>query len=70
MPTKVANPGMQKPVPVELAGKWVAWSSDHSHVVAYSETLPALWKLVEHLHIEDPVFEKVPQADVCFVGIR
>lgn len=69
MPTRI-SPARQKPVPAELAGKWVAWSSDHAHVLAHAETLPELWKWVEHQKVEDPIFEKVPRADVCFVGMR
>lgn len=61
---------MPGPVPREYAGKWVAWSSDHSRIVAHSQSIAELWKIVREQHLEDPVFEKVPRADVRFVGAR
>ena len=70
MPTRIADPGRPKAVPVELAGKWVAWNAEHTRVVAHAETLQALWQAVRKEKIDDPVFEKVPRADVRFVGMR
>ena len=70
MPTRIANPCREMAVPVELAGKWVAWNADHTCVVAHAETLQQLWQAVREEKIDDPVFEKVPQADVRFVGMR
>jgi hypothetical protein len=64
MPTKTATDHSRNAVPIEFAGKWVAWNAEHSRIVAHAETLPQLWQLVCDQHIDDPVFEKVPQADV------
>ena len=70
MPTKSIAPPTTQPVPIEFSGKWVAWLSDHSRIVAHSDTLPDLWRIVHDRGIVDPVFEKVPHADVRFVGMR
>lgn len=70
MPTRSFDRRWDRAVPVEFAGKWVAWSADHSRIVAHAESLPRLWQVVQEEGIEDPIFEKVPQADVRFVGMR
>lgn len=72
MPTKPLTLSSRSipPVPVELAGKWVAWNSEHSQIVAHSDSLEALWQIVRDQGIVDPVFEKTPRVDVRFVGMR
>lgn len=70
MPTRIADPGRRTAVPVELGGKWVAWNAEHTRIVAQAETLKQLWQAVQKEQIADPVFEKVPRADVRFVGTR
>lgn len=70
MPTKSIAPQATQPVPPEFGGKWVAWVSDHSRIAAQSDTLQELWRIVHDRDIVDPVFEKVPHADVRFVGMR
>ena len=56
-------------VPAEFSGKWIAWSADHSHIVAHSDTMPDLWQQVRNQRVADPIFEKVPRSDVRFVGM-
>ena len=70
MPTRIADPGRPSAVPVEMGGKWIAWNAEHTRIVAQAETLQQLWQAVQEKKIDDPVFEKVPQADVRFVGTR
>jgi hypothetical protein len=70
MPTKPFNPQSTQAVPIEYAGKWVAWKKDHSEILAHSDTIQELWQIVRDLHIEEPVFEKVPRSDIRFVGAR
>lgn len=70
MPTRIVELGHPSAVPAELGGKWVAWNSEHTHIVAHAETLQLLWDAVHEMQINDPVFEKVPLADVRFVGAR
>jgi len=70
MPTKPINATPTGPVPIEYAGKWVAWNSGHSRIVAHSDSLEELWQAVHDQGISDPVFEKVPRVDIRFVGAR
>ena len=70
MPTKPVDPQATKPVPAEYSGKWVAWNSDHSWIVAHSDSVQELWRVVHDRGIPNPVFEKVPRSDVRFVGMR
>lgn len=64
------DPHSTKPVPIEYAGKWVAWASDHSQIVADSDSIERLWQIVQERCILNPIFEKVPRSDVRFVGLR
>lgn len=57
-------------IPVELSGKWIAWSADHSQIVAHSDTMPGLWQHMRDLRVADPIFEKAPRSDIRFVGIQ
>ena len=70
MPTRPVDPHATKPVPIEYAGQWVAWTRDHSKILAHSDTIQELWRIVQERGIKEPVFEKVPRADVRFVGMR
>ena len=69
MPTKPIDSQSATSVPVEYAGKWVAWNSDHARIVAHSDSMQTLWHLVRSERIPDPIFEKIPRADVRFVGM-
>jgi len=70
MPTRIADTSRSIAVPVDLAGKPVAWNRAHTCVVAHAETLQQFWHAVHEAKIDDPVFEKVPHADVRFVRMR
>lgn len=70
MSTKPADFPKVTAVPVEYGGKWVAWNSDHSQIIAHSDTIQELWQVINERRIPDAVFEKVPRADVRFVGMR
>lgn len=70
MPTKPLDSRVLKPTPIEYAGKWVAWSSDHSKILAHSESIHELWQIAIANRLADPIFEKVPRFDVRFVGAR
>ena len=69
MPTKPADPRIGNPVPIKYAGKWVAWASDHSQILAHSDSIQELWQIAQDRRIPDPIFEKVPRSDVRFVGM-
>lgn len=70
MPTRPLRPHETPPIPLELHGKWIAWNSAHTEIVAHSDSLQHLWQTVREQNVHDPVFEKVPRADVRFVGVR
>jgi|688.fasta_scaffold1755983_2 carotenoid cleavage dioxygenase-like enzyme len=70
MPKRRADQGRPSAVPFELGGKWVAWNAEHTRIVAHAETLQQLWQAAQEKQIDDPIFEKVPRADVRFVGAR
>lgn len=67
MPTKPFDSKTSAVPTLELCGKWVAWSSDHSRIVAHADSMQALWQIVREVGIQDPVFEKVPRADVRYI---
>jgi hypothetical protein len=70
MPTRSLVASVDDVVPAEYSGKWVAWNSDHSQIVASADRLSELWQQVHDQRIDDPVYEKVPRSDVRFVGAR
>lgn len=70
MPTKSVAVKSADAVPVEYSGKWVAWNSSHSRIVAQSTTVTELWDIVKEQRIENPVFEKIPRSDARLVGKR
>ena len=70
MPTRPVDPRATRPVPIEYAGKWVAWAPDHSQILAHSDSIKELWQIAQDRRIPDPIFEKVPPTDVRFVGTR
>lgn len=70
MPTRPVDSQATTPAPSEYAGKWVAWTSDHKRIVAHSNSMQELWRIVRINSIPDPIFEKVPHPDLRFVGMR
>lgn len=55
-------------VPLEYAGKWIAWSSDHLRIVASAEHLEEVHRLVSENGETDVWYDKVPDATVRFGG--
>ncbi|HVW01073.1 MAG TPA: hypothetical protein VHB77_12060 [Planctomycetaceae bacterium] len=70
MPTRPFDSRTSVAPPLELCGKWVAWSSDHSRIVAHANSMQELWQIVRAQGVVDPVFEKVPRAGVRWLGAR
>ena len=70
MPTRSIDHRVHSSVPVEHAGKWVAWNADHSQILAHAESMQELWRIVHEREISNPIFEKIPRTDVRFVGVR
>lgn len=71
MPTSAeTNRPQRQPVPVELGGKWLAWSADGLRIVAHGDTLDECELAAEKAGEKDPSFERTPRANVRIVGFR
>lgn len=70
MPTRPVEAQAVSAVAAECSGKWVAWTSDHSRIVADGDSISELWRIVHGQRIDDPVFEKVPRSDIRIAGTR
>jgi hypothetical protein len=57
-------------VPMEFAGQWIAWDAQHTRIVASGRTLQEAMQAAAAAGEAQPVFAKVPRADVRFVGLR
>ncbi len=47
-------------LPLSLAGKWVAWSSDGMRIVASAETIDEAERLAAEVGEPEPIFERHP----------
>jgi hypothetical protein len=70
MPTRKTDQASPSAVPAVMGGKWIAWNAEHTQIVAQAESMYQIWQQVKEKQIDDPIFEKVPFADVRFVGAR
>ncbi len=70
MPTRKVDTARPTTVPAELGGNGLLWNAEHTCIIAQAETLQQLWQATKERRIDDPIFEKVPLADVRFVGAR
>jgi hypothetical protein len=57
-------------VPLEYAGKWIAWDFRETQIVASGESYQQTKKAAEQSGELRPVLEKVPDAKVRFIGGR
>ena len=55
-------------IPLELGGKWIAWSSDCLRIIAHGDTLDECKAAARNAGEPDPCFQKTPPADVHIVG--
>ncbi|MEK7499091.1 MAG: hypothetical protein AAB649_00605 [Patescibacteria group bacterium] len=55
-------------VPIELAGKWIAWSADHTRIVASGDHIADVSQEVTEKGEKDVWFDKVPSRTVFFGG--
>ncbi len=66
--THAETPPIRPVVPIEFAGKWIAWTLDGSCIVAHGETLEECEQAALRAGETDPRFEKTPRADVRIIG--
>lgn len=55
-------------IPAQYAGKWVAWSSDRTRIVASGETLQEASEQATKEGEKNPWFDKIPDTKVRFGG--
>lgn len=55
-------------VPIEYAGKWIAWSADHMRIVANADHLAELHSYIEKIGEKDVWYDKVPSRTDFFGG--
>lgn len=63
---------LQRPpaVPIEYAGRWIAWNRQRTKIVATGATLPEARQAAQAAGETAAVFAKAPRANVRFVGGR
>lgn len=57
-------------VPIEFAGKWIAWNATETHIIASGQSFDEALDAALAAGERDPVLTKVPRVDVRFVGGR
>ena len=56
-------------VPIELGGKWIAWTFDGTRIVAHGDTLDECEQAADKAGETNPRFEKTPRPGVRIIGI-
>jgi hypothetical protein len=60
----------QRPVvPEEFAGKWIAWTSDGSRIVASGDSLKETVAGAQSAGAVDPGFEWIPPANLRLMSV-
>jgi hypothetical protein len=67
--TETSRPQRQ-PVPIELGGRWIAWTADGLRIVAHADTLDGCELAAEHAGEKEPSFERTPRPDARILGFR
>jgi len=55
-------------VPLRYAGKWIAWSFDHTHIVASGNTTTEARIKAQKAGEARPWLDRTPDADMRFGG--
>ena len=56
-------------VPVELGGKWLAWSADGLRIIAHGDSFSECKEEAKKAGEADPCYEKTPRPDVRIIGV-
>jgi hypothetical protein len=59
---KPQAPASAQPVPIEYAGKWIAWDHESTQILGSGRTLSEAAEAAKARGEKDPVLEKVPRA--------
>jgi hypothetical protein len=57
-------------VPIEYAGKWIAWDHSMTRIVASANSLTEVLEAAKKAGEPDPVLDKVPPANIRLIGAR
>jgi hypothetical protein len=61
-------PCQTRVVPIEFAGLWIAWNRSQTSIIAKGRTIEETMEAAKSTGEQEPVFAKVPKANVRFVG--
>lgn len=64
------KPASRPVVPKELAGKWIAWNSQGTKIIASANDIRAARDQAVAAGEQDPIVDWVPPAHTRFVGFR
>jgi hypothetical protein len=59
-------PGRRPPMPLEYAGKWIAWNQDCTEILAYGSDFTEVHDLAVQRGCARPVLHKIPRGP--FIG--
>jgi hypothetical protein len=57
-------------VPIEYAGKWIAWNARRTEIIASGTSLVEAKSAAEAAGEPAPILTKAPQLDARFIGVR
>ena len=57
-------------VPIEYAGKWIAWDHAMTHIIASGTTPAAVLEAAKKTGEPNPILGKSPPANVRMIGAR
>jgi len=58
----------QPTVPIEYAGKWIAWDHNMTRIVASGESPTEVLESAKKVGVSDPILDKSPRASVRLIG--
>jgi hypothetical protein len=64
----MTQPFSMPPVPKKYGGKWIAWDSQRTRIVASGATFAEASQAAEDAGESAPILAKVPRTDVRFLG--
>jgi hypothetical protein len=57
-------------VPIEYAGKWIAWDHAMTRIIASADSLDEVLEPAKQVGEHDPILDKVPPANAHLIGGR
>ena len=57
-------------VPIEYAGKWIAWNHSITQIVASGTSPAEVIEAARKAGEPNPILDRVPRADVHLIGAR